>query len=137
MKCTCHILQCLSYLNRSFHNSIWYFYSYLIMKELLKLFIVHDSYIKNVYNIHMWIKYTCTYTQMNITHSIYKLNFKIIDCMVCSKLMKHFSLYANIHVEFFKTRYSQDTHFLHSDLLSPKQRFQEIQAEVTRFLIIL
>lgn len=70
-------------------------------------------------------------------HSIYELNFKIIDCMVCSKLMKHFSLYANIRVEFFKTRYSQDTLFLHSDLLSPKQRFQEIQAEVTRFLIIL
>lgn len=41
------ILQYLPYLNRSFHNSIWIFYhSYLIMKELLKLFIVYDSYIR-------------------------------------------------------------------------------------------
>ena len=38
------------------------FLSFLfIMKELLKLFIVHDSYIKNIYNIYMWIKETCTY----------------------------------------------------------------------------
>ena len=26
------------------------------------------------------------------TTEYYELNFKIIDCMVCSKLMKHFSL---------------------------------------------